>query len=100
MIRVSVQVTRNAFAPALKKIDTAIAALPAQALSQFQALTPRDTGNARRNTRLVNKREIIGDYPYAQRLEDNWSKQTKGQGIIKPFTTWWIAQLKRIARIR
>ena len=100
MIRVSVQLSRNTFPGVLKKIDTAMAALPAQALAEFQALTPRDTGNARRRTLLVNNREIVGAYPYAQRLENNWSTQTRGQGIIKPFTRWWIAQLKRIARIR
>lgn len=99
MIRVSTSIKKNAFNPAVKKINTALAALPAQGLDKFRALTPIDQGRARRSTVLV-KTEIQANYPYAQRLEDNWSKQTKGLGIIGPFTRWWQAQLKRIARIK
>ena len=36
--------------------------------------TPRDTGNARRNTKLVGD-TILAQYPYAQRLEQGYSKQ-------------------------
>jgi hypothetical protein len=99
MIKVSVKIDKNGFTPAVKKINTALAALPAQGVKEFQALTPEDTGNARRRTQLQNK-EIVADYPYAQRLDQNWSKQTRGQGIIAPFTRWWQAQLKRIAGLK
>jgi hypothetical protein len=40
-------------------------------------------GNARRNTNLRGN-TVTADYPYAQRLEDNWSPQTRGRGIIAP----------------
>ena len=49
--------------------------------------TPVRTGAARKawhdsgsgvDTVAVNTK------PYIQRLEDNWSKQTRGQGILKP----------------
>jgi hypothetical protein len=99
LIKVSVKLDQNAFTPAVKKIDAALKALPAQGVKEFQALTPIDTGNARRRTQLYGK-EIVADYPYAQRLDQNWSKQTKGQGIVAPFTKWWIAQLKRIAGLK
>lgn len=99
MIKVSVKIDKNAFTPAVKKIDTALAALPAQGVKEFQALTPKLTGNARRRTTLQSK-EIVADYPYAQRLDDNWSTQTKGQGIVAPFTKWWQQQLKRIAGLK
>jgi hypothetical protein len=39
---------------------------------------------------------IEADYPYAQRLEDNWSPQTRGQGILRPFERW---ARRRIAQI-
>ena len=99
MIKVSVRVSQNQITPAIQRQVTALAALPAQGVQKFQALTPKDTGNARSRTQL-RSREIVADYPYAQRLDDNWSKQTNGQGIVAPFTRWWIAQLKRIARIK
>lgn len=53
------------------------------AYTAFVANTPIKTGNARRNTRIQGN-SIKADYPYAQRLEDNYSPQTKGQGIVNP----------------
>ena len=50
-------------------------------------------------TKRLNK-QIIANYAYAQRLDDNWSRQTRGQGIVKPFTTWWVTQIKRIAGLK
>jgi hypothetical protein len=57
--------------------------LPDYALRTMQAYTPVRTGNARRNTRQIGN-SIVANYPYAQRLEDNHSPQTQGQGIIAP----------------
>jgi len=45
--------------------------------------TPIRSGNARRNTNLQGN-TVTANYAYAQRLEDNWSSQTQGQGIIAP----------------
>lgn len=45
--------------------------------------TPRDTGNARRRTKLKNT-EIHADYAYATRLDNGWSQQFQGQGMSKP----------------
>jgi hypothetical protein len=101
MFKVSVTIDPNQFTGTLKKVNQAIAALPPRGLVEFRALTPYYKGNARRSTRLQNtNREIIADYPYAQRLDNNWSRQTKGQGIVKPFAKWWTAQLRLIARIK
>ena len=63
--------------------------LPEFAEKTMKAYTPIAAvrgGNARRNTELRGNR-VVADYPYAQRLEDNWSPQTKGQGIIAPTET-------------
>ena len=54
------------------------------ALASMKSHTPIKTGNARRNTRKENSTTIKADYPYAQRLEDNYSPQTNGKGIIEP----------------
>lgn len=45
--------------------------------------TPEDTGNAKRNTKLVNN-EIHAKYAYALRLDQGWSKQNGGVGMSKP----------------
>jgi len=60
--------------------------LPEFAETTMRAYTPIarvNGGNARSNTNLQGN-TVTADYPYAQRLEDNWSPQTRGQGIIAP----------------
>lgn len=60
--------------------------LPEYAEKTMKAYTPIarvNGGNARRNTNLQGN-TVIADYPYAQRLEDNYSPQTRGRGIIAP----------------
>lgn len=60
--------------------------LPEFTEKTMQAKTPIarvNGGNARRNTNLRGN-TVTANYPYAQRLEDNWSPQTRGQGIIAP----------------
>jgi len=60
--------------------------LPEFAETTMKAYTPIAAvrgGNARRNTNLQGN-TVTADYAYAQRLEDNWSPQTRGQGIIAP----------------
>lgn len=50
----------------------------------FKAKTPIDTGNARRNTRTnVNSKTITGNYGYAAKLDDGWSKQAP-KGMSEP----------------
>ena len=60
--------------------------LPEFAEKTMRAYTPKarvNGGNARRNTNLQGN-TVTANYPYAQRLEDNWSPQTRGRGIIEP----------------
>lgn len=44
--------------------------------------TPVDTGRARKST-LLKDNEIQARYPYAQRLDQGWSKQAP-EGMTKP----------------
>ena len=99
MIKVNVKIDNTKLNSMIKKQRSAYAVLPARGLAQFKILTPIDTGNARANTSLKNN-SIEGDYAYAQRLDKNWSKQTRGKGIVAPFTKWWVQQIKKIARMK
>jgi len=56
--------------------------VPLQAYTFFKAHTPIRSGRARRNT-FLNKDTIVGAYPYAQRLDDGYSKQAP-DGMSKP----------------
>jgi hypothetical protein len=69
-----------------KELSTRMDDLPDAALDEFRKNTPRDRGNARRNTRLDNN-TIVADYPYSQRLEEGYSRQAP-QGMIEPTEKW------------
>jgi len=97
MIKVSVKVDNTALNAKLRRQQRELALLPQQGLTEFQRLTPRRTGNARANTDLTNNQTIVGNYPYAQRLENGWSRQAP-KGMIAPFTVWWNKQIRRIFR--
>jgi hypothetical protein len=98
---ISVKLDNSILNARLKKQTDALAKLPDQGVQQFKALTPIRSGNARSNTDLTsNKNKIVADYAYAQRLDDNWSPQTRGRGIVAPFTVWWKDQLKKISRMK
>jgi len=63
---------------------------------EFIRITPKDTGNARSKTRL--QADVIkADYPYAERLDNGWSKQAP-EGMIKPITKWVEERIKQIFR--
>lgn len=70
--------------------------LPQRAYKYFVAQTPVDSGNARRSTTLQGN-EIHADYPYAERLDEGWSKQAP-RGMVKPTTKWVTDQFKKIFR--
>ena len=70
----------------MSKALNALDDLPEFAEQAMRANTPKarvNGGNARRNTNLRGN-TVVANYPYAERLEDNWSPQTRGKGIIAP----------------
>jgi len=79
MVRVDLTQFNRQMTKALHALDD----LHQFAETTMKEKTPYRDGNARRNTNLRGN-TVIANYPYAQRLEDNWSPQTKGQGIIAP----------------
>lgn len=56
--------------------------VPSQAYTYFKAITPIRSGNARRRT-ILKKDIIHAQYPYADRLDDGYSRQAPN-GMSKP----------------
>lgn len=71
--------------------DTKIAR---EAFDVFKRNTPMASGNARRNTRLVNN-EIRADYPYAGRLDQGYSDKSPN-GMTEPTLEAIKKYIKRI----
>jgi hypothetical protein len=69
--------------PTLKSMQKKIDKIPVDAHKFFVKETPIRSGNARRNTTLKNKKDIVANYPYAQRLDEGYSKQSP-QGMTEP----------------
>jgi hypothetical protein len=93
----SVKVAKNAVTASLRRIQSQLDKLPSEALAVFVKNTPKDTGNARRKTKLVSKKTIEANYPYAQRLDQGWSKQSP-QGMTKPTEQFIKQRLRKIIR--
>lgn len=94
MISVDIKIG-DKFTPVLKGMASRLARYPQDAEQQFKSLTPIDTGNARRRTKLVNNDTIEANYPYAVPLDNGHSKQAP-QGMTKPFEKWVRQQSKKI----
>lgn len=78
-----VKVNLTSFTKQMDQARKAVADLPEFAEDTMKAYTPKRTGNARSHTTLQGS-SVVADYPYAQRLEDNYSPQTRGLGITGP----------------
>ena len=94
MISVDIKID-DGITPVLKGMRQELARYPQDAEREFKALTPVDTGFARRNTRLANHDTIEANYPYAVPLDQGHSRQAP-QGMTKPFERWVRGKLKRI----
>lgn len=93
MIKVDVDV-KDLMTGEIKKIQRQLKNLPKDGHKEFVRLTPIDTGNARRRTNLVGN-QIQASYPYAQRLDEGWSKQAP-RGIVRPWEVWLRKKIKQI----
>lgn len=58
--------------------------LKTEAYRFFKDITPYRTGNAKRHTYQSSQGDIVADYPYAERLDNGWSKQHGGKGMSGP----------------
>ena len=80
-----------------KKIDSAVDTSTEDTFAFFKNKTPVAGGNARRRTKYKetsNKAVINADYPYADRLDNGYSKQAP-QGMSKPSIKFLTKKLKQ-----
>lgn len=70
--------------------------LASKAYDFFKNITPKDTGNAQRRTTLKGD-EIQANYPYAQRLDQGYSKQAP-RGMTKPTDEFIVKEIKKIGK--
>ena len=96
MLRLSVKFS-NTTGKKLDKIEQQLRRLPAEATDVFKQNTPIKTGNARRKTRLEGQDRIVADYPYAQKLDDGYSRQSP-QGMTEPTKRFIKQRLGQIFR--
>lgn len=93
MLQVEIKVD-DKISKEINKVKKQLKNVPVESLKEFKSLTPIDSGNARRKTRL-EKDTIKADYPYAQRLDEGWSKQAP-RGMTIPFEKWFKSKIKQI----
>lgn len=79
--------------PKLDEVQRELKQLPREAYNFFVGVTPKQSGNARRNTRL-NGNVINADYPYAGRLDKGYSKQAP-KGMTQPTEAYIKKLLKQ-----
>ena len=91
-----IKLKRNRISSSLGRISVRLQTLPKKGFEFWRKTTPKDTGNARRRTKL-NKNTIEARYPYAQRLDEGWSKQAP-RGMLQPTLEYLGRIAKRMVR--
>lgn len=94
MIRFDINIQNN-ITPTLKKMKAELNKLPDEAYKFFVQQTPVRSGNARRKTKLRSKKEIVADYPYAERLDTGYSKQSP-EGMTGPTEEFIVDRFNKI----
>lgn len=91
-----IKLVNNGITASLRRIQSQLDKLPQEAYNFWVRGTPKDTGRARRSTKLKGN-EIQARYPYAERLDTGWSKQAP-DGMSEPTGKFIEARLKKIMR--
>ena len=91
-----IRVIKNRITPSANKISAKIKQLPKEAYKYWKSITPIDTGNARRRTRLQGSK-IKANYNYAVPLDNGWSRQAP-DGMSKPTEAYIKKQLRKAIR--
>lgn len=95
----------NQLTPVIKKIQQKLDKLPQEAYKEFVSITPKRTGNAKRNTKLKGK-TIQANYAYAGVLDKGRHMTTRGMrgsdqapdGMTKPTVDFIKKRLAQIVR--
>ena len=82
--------------PSLDNLQRQLPRAVQQTYKYFVSVTPKDTGNARKKTKLVGN-VIEARYPYARRLDEGYSKQAP-KGMVEPTIKFLQRLLQRIIR--
>ena len=93
----TVRLDKDTITPSIAKIKAALQRLPKAAFEDWVKTTPIASGNARRKTRL-NQNTIEAAYPYAQRLDEGYSKQAP-KGMSEPVQKFIEREMKKIMRL-
>ena len=93
----TVRLDKDTITPSIAKMKAALQQLPKAAFQDWVKSTPIDTGNARRKTKL-NQNTIEAQYPYAQRLDQGYSKQAPN-GMSEPVQKFIEREMKKIMRL-
>jgi hypothetical protein len=80
----------------ITKLKRELGAVPKAAVTEYQKLTPVKSGNARKRTTLRGN-TIQANYPYAQRLDEGYSKQAP-KGMTKPWELWLQKYLDKLMK--
>lgn len=94
MIKLNVKIDKNTVVSNIKQLQNQLDKIPQEAYNFFVKSTPKDTGNARRSTKLKGD-TIEARYPYATRLNEGWSKQAP-DGMVKPTEEFIKQRLTKI----
>lgn len=90
----SVKKTKDAITPDIARIRNELKALPKDVYNFWVGITPIDSGNARRKTKLAGN-VIHANYAYANKLNEGYSKQAP-KGMSEPTTVYLDKQIKKI----
>lgn len=92
----TVRLVRNKISRSLGQIEERFDTLPKKAFLHWRKVTPKRTGNARRKTSL-KKNVIMAKYPYAERLDNGYSRQAP-KGMFEPTVKFIKKISKRFMR--
>lgn len=80
----------------LEDIKKRLTPVPTKTFNYFVSVTPVRSGRARRSTRL-DKETIVANYPYAERLDQGYSKQAP-RGMTEPTVKYFEQQVQTAMR--
>lgn len=91
------KVTNN-IGPSLNRKSRLLAPIPKKGYDHFKEITPIDTGNAKSKTKYSTTQRggrINGDYPYANRLNEGYSRQAP-DGMTDPTIEHIRKEVKKV----
>lgn len=92
----TIRLIRDNMSPHLRKMDQELRKVMPNAFRFWVQTTPKDEGNARKRTKLQGN-TIHAAYPYAERLDEGYSKQAP-DGMSEPTNEFITTKLKQIFR--